>query len=743
MTARPRCNAPARAEARGIQSHGLAIQAVIVCGLALAGCTNGDQTLARFRDERITRRDLSRAADQVRREHRDAAQPQPADLLSTLVARRMLLAAGRDLLARGELRLAAPEARNVLARRGDLDGRFLDAIYAAEVAARVPEPSPESLRAEWGRQSRTVKLERADLAVLEVGDSAVAVQVARALRVRRSLAMAIASLGVPLKLVEQTIRFPSGDAVWGPRETMLALMHSGQVRPLRIGHRWLWVEMLAARQAVQSFDALQAADLANLRAAWIERASGARFSALMDSLSRVFKPELHPELLVEQSATAASRDRLTGLFLTIALAALFVAGTRPISAYIGNDGLMSGAREFAIWRAVLVIVLLSLGVRYAVRGASNGWDFENYHRAATEMRAGLSPYEPATIVRDAWDPATPFLYAPSTLWIFRPFADLSLKHAMAVWFAIQLAAGIGLVLLARTYLGTRWTLPELLALMLFGFNGALLLSMRVANVATIECLLLWAAFAAMRHTRLLLAACLIAVAALFKLLPIVFLVVLVRCEPARGRRWIPVLVGGAVFTLGLALPGALHMTWASGFLRYLEPARPFGEVNPSSLGLADMLWSRTATPAGQGWGPWIAWCLFDVGLIAVSGPTLLRLWRAGELGELAAGAAVFFLLLSPRPVLYGYQLTLAPAMMLVSQLWPEGPARRICMLALIGQGLYLRGALNLDFLGDAASWPLSVAQANLSFGLLLALWLMFIRRSRALSGTRATIPNPA
>ena len=91
---------------------------------------------------------------------------------------------------------------------------------------------------------------------------------------------------------------------------------------------------------------------------------------------------------------------------------------------------------------------------------------------------------------------------------------------------------------------------------------------------------------------------------------------------------------------------------------------------------------------------------------------------------------ILFILMTPRPILYGYVLALAPALWIVLRVWKRALHRVAVVGALTVQGFALRGLGRLDFIPNGLAWPVQVVIASLPFLMLLALWLAFVRAPR-------------
>ncbi|HTK31808.1 MAG TPA: glycosyltransferase 87 family protein [Candidatus Saccharimonadaceae bacterium] len=719
---------PTRARKARAASASVACVGIVAIGVALAGCGHGDPLLARVGAETITARDVRSAA--IR--NGNAATGDLRATFDALVTRALLLEASKDLHRIGVL---APSdslpAKGSPRRTPALERRMLDEVYRIEVLNRVPEPDSTALRVEWNRRPRSKELSAAVVAVITVPDSGAATELGAALRGGRSLSAAGLLLSPPRRPDVLSLRFPADDSLWRRLEPALATLSPHQIRPFRTEHGWAFVELLD-RKLRWEFDAVSPAEITSLRDNLLRRGREARLGAVVESLTavipvRVLDARLERDLRMPEETSPALPLAVASLVLALIIGcALRLAPRRG-----GKEPVGLGAFGRIILQVGLVGVLIFLGAGYLFR-ADGGWDFANYHRAAQEMRAGMSPYDPATVARDKWDPQTPFLYAPVTLWLFGPLGGLPLEKAEVVWFWIKIGVALALGVLSWRLLSGRCPAPLMVGMLLYGFNGAMLLDLRAGNVATIEVLLIWSALIAFLSGRRWLCAALIAIAAQFKLLPIVFLSLLIWPTRTRSARTGPILLGLGLCGLMLALPKIAGMPWASGYLGNLETVRPYGEVNPSALGLVDMVLDRGNLHPGHNRVAPLIWLLYCVALLIVSVGGLRRAWRAREPLEWIIVTAMLFILLSPRPIVYGYSLVIVPALLIVMRLWPGLLGTSVAVGALAAQGLIQRGLLRSDFIPGSLPWPVLVVVANLPFLMTLGLWIAFIR-----SGTSA------
>ena len=331
-----------------------------------------------------------------------------------------------------------------------------------------------------------------------------------------------------------------------------------------------------------------------------------------------------------------------------------------------------------------VLVTTSIGailfgaVAYLGPRACSAWDFDTFYYAATALRRGLNPYDASVMTAMAGGiEQFPYLYPASTLWLFVPFTLLSLGAATLAWFGLKLGLAAALMTTwKRTFLrGATW-LP-LLAVALFGFNGALLMDLRSGNVSILEELLLWLALGHYIEGRRWHFALLIGVASVFKLLPILFLGLLLVPGKERSPRAGPALAGLALFGAVVLLPPMWSMHWVGGLAGSGSVQRPMGEINPCALGMLDTLFYRPES--GQGapalaLGLWVAYC---VAVLWVSRPALRRGWESREPLQWVVVATTLYTLLSPRMMVYSWILPVVPSLLLVYALFRSGRGRAV------------------------------------------------------------------
>ncbi len=334
------------------------------------------------------------------------------------------------------------------------------------------------------------------------------------------------------------------------------------------------------------------------------------------------------------------------------------------------------------------LIALYLGV-FAVRNVSIQGDFRTYLVATKASMLGLDPYRHEVLTSLAGRPIVPFVYPPVALVAFMPLTRLEPAAAAAVWIGAKLVLVAALVLVwLRGFAPAAGLLP-LALVTVFGWNQALLWDLRAGNIAVIECALLWSAFACFVNGRRNAFAALVVACACFKLLPAVFLLLLL--VPVGGAVPSPRRCLVALAALGVVVAGPLWVGPASHWQRFVDvvpDAGTLGDANPGTLALATVLAQTAGLTGSVGRAcATSAWAGFALALLAVSAPFVRRAWQRGDPQACVVAAVFLFVLLEPRPMAYGF-LLLVPAPLIAAPRSFRGPVGRLLLaLAISAQGL--------------------------------------------------------
>jgi hypothetical protein len=238
-----------------------------------------------------------------------------------------------------------------------------------------------------------------------------------------------------------------------------------------------------------------------------------------------------------------------------------------------------------VWAAgVVVLVFASLAALIVASALPAGYDFRAYWLAGQHLLAGAPLYPGPETILGLPDE---FRYLPIVALVFIPFALLPYPVALGIWIALQVgtAAAVGIALIRP--LPHSWR-PWAAAAYVF-FLG-LVLEVTLGNVNLLS---LGLALAAWRlRDRAVLAGILLAAAVGLKFLPLTLLLFYV----ASGR-WRPVVTGGVIGAIALALGALLMPDRTAEYIRFaprlLEQNWVYAHIaRPGPPELAAIFWSE-------------------------------------------------------------------------------------------------------------------------------------------------------
>jgi hypothetical protein len=390
-------------------------------------------------------------------------------------------------------------------------------------------------------------------------------------------------------------------------------------------------------------------------------------------------------------------------------------------------GRLSALASILITTAIVVIA----GV-YVLLGARDPWDFRTYHAAGTAARMGLNPYSSADLSAVSGHTIElPFLYPPVALSIFVLLSTLPFAIAFGVWTAFKVIMVGFLIWLWRRELLSTTSTRVVIATTLLGFNLCALWDLRTGNVGLIEAAILWLAFAAYLRERFVLAAVFIVIGSVFKVLPILLLAVIAMAPIPKKARLTWITIGLVILLVSVSIPIGLASAWRMSLAVSSEVVRPTGEINPSALGLADVLANAFELPRGTAPGIALAIYLFycAVVLLASVGPWL-RTQRSSSRTEQVMLVVLLWLLLSPRVMIYSYVMAIAPVLYVLETRVRSRAVRLAGLGVVMAQGIV-----------RLLPGPPPAILAPTSFLILFGSWMM-LRRRPLLDAVRSSLPTP-
>lgn len=337
-------------------------------------------------------------------------------------------------------------------------------------------------------------------------------------------------------------------------------------------------------------------------------------------------------------------------------------------------------RGIRLWRVLGWLVVGGAAVanllNVALRPDDFQWDLKPFYYAERAFAQGLDPYPLASLHRAGAEPSMlfAFRYPLVTLALWWPLAGLNYLTAYYLWLVVKLSA-----LAALIWLWRRHFVPDvdpLLfgALLVFGFNGALCEDLRAGNKIPFEQLALWSGLLCFLRGRYAWFAVLVALAAVFNLLPALLLGLLLFVPGPLSRRLGSIGLGLAVLAILVLGPYARHPELLPSYLGSISGVREVGSINPCALAFLDDLPERLDRAKFLVRSPWTIPAIWSVYFAAIAGFGLCALRRFAARGDrygLVMVALVLYAVAMPRFKDYAYVLLLLPALWAIRSL-PRG-----------------------------------------------------------------------
>ncbi|HSQ51374.1 MAG TPA: glycosyltransferase family 87 protein [Nitrospiraceae bacterium] len=384
----------------------------------------------------------------------------------------------------------------------------------------------------------------------------------------------------------------------------------------------------------------------------------------------------------------------------------------------------------------MVAATIGLAVVYVTLGASQQWDFETYYFAASAVRSGLNPYDLGSLSAVAGRQVElPFLYPPVALSPFLPLSHLSLEHASLLWLGLKCILALSLLWIWwREFVRkTGMSLYLYIPIALFGFDVALLWDLRTGNIALVEAMLLWLGVLGYLRGRYWVSATLIAFASVFKVYPILFLLLFLTPQTSVRSRILPMITGVVILGLLVLLPLPSFGSWISAMVHSVSGDRPLPDVNPSALGVLD--WALSPIVASAPHTSWVApalYLLFVIALLLGSSRALRRAWASPHAMDRVITALLLWFLLSPRVMVYSYASAVAPSLLVLHRRIATPSLRAGACSLLVMQAL-VRFAPGHP--------PIWVGAA--SFVLILGIWILWVQPTRLPGTPDQSLPEVA
>lgn len=350
------------------------------------------------------------------------------------------------------------------------------------------------------------------------------------------------------------------------------------------------------------------------------------------------------------------------------------------------------------------------------------WDFRTYYAAAQALEKGCDPYKLDDLARSSGIAIRlPFVYSPVAITLFKPLLALPLQSALVAWLSLKIVL-LSLLIALWTKSFLRRNLDWFFfAFCLVGFNSTIFKDLGTGNISIMEQAVLWTSFWLLLQGRTWLFAAGVCFAALFKVFPLIFLVLILALgRGGIGKRLFVTAISLLAFILvmlacWLASPHLME-SWMASLLNLQTLVNSVnGIVAPSSLTLIQDLAGKAGLNGNVANACYVLFC---AGILALSALAIIRPMRRQADGDkrILYLCCLVYALIHPRFMCYSSILLIVPAFYAMTKseqrMWP------LLLLASIPSD----GASTLP--GIVPIWNL--VQAHIAFFTALAFWLWYI-----------------
>jgi glycosyl transferase family 87 len=378
------------------------------------------------------------------------------------------------------------------------------------------------------------------------------------------------------------------------------------------------------------------------------------------------------------------------------------------------------------WRLLLAVVCVAWFVQKAVwTNTSNQWDFRVYYHSAQSWLDGRDPYDTASLPRDLREDGFKFNYPPYALGVFAPIARLPLERARLVYVALKIVALGCLVQMWSRLLRTRLTEPAWLLFLVFAYSSAIFIDVVSGSVTTFEQCLVWLGVAALAEERYWVYVAAVVGASLFRLTPIVLLLVCLAAPDRRGFTYIACGLAAlaCVFLLTYAIAPRLTIEFFQSVPKNYGES---GRLNPATLPLvtdvAAMIGRSRHVPIAA--MAQVAAYLAIAGTVAVA--TAIAAVRVTNSSASNRLELVVYLVAMAQPLVmprfknYSYMLLIPPTFFIATRSTHLKTALPLLLLACLPVYSWITSAEKIALVANYSSWLIALAG-----------WTLFLYEIRA------------
>jgi hypothetical protein len=362
------------------------------------------------------------------------------------------------------------------------------------------------------------------------------------------------------------------------------------------------------------------------------------------------------------------------------------------------------------WQLGFVVLCAAWWLQKLVwTNSENQWDFRVYYYAAQAWRAGLDPYDPATLSEALRTDGFKFNYPPYALGAFAPFTLLPLPQALLLYLALKLIVLGWLVRIWSRLLGTGSTEPAWILFLIFAYSSTIFIDVVSGSVTTFEQALLWVGIAALLEKRYWVYVVAVVAASLFRLAPILLLLVCLAVPDRRRYRCIAsgVAAFACIFLLTYVVSPGLTVEF------FQSISKNFGErgrLNPALLPLVLDVTELVQRGSGVPLPPVVQTAVYLALATAVAVPTALMVRRVARTeAPNRLEVSVYLMLLAyalvmPRFKNYHYMLLIVPTYYIAVRSTRLRQAIPLLLIACLPIYSWITRPDNLTLLANYSQW---------------------------------------
>src|SRR5262245_5774127 len=365
------------------------------------------------------------------------------------------------------------------------------------------------------------------------------------------------------------------------------------------------------------------------------------------------------------------------------------------------------------WQLAFVVLCAVWWLQKLVSNPGNQWDFRVYYYSAQAWRAGLNPYDTASLPDDLRTEGFKFNYPPYALAVFAPLTMLPLQRAQALYLALKLAALGVLVWIWSRLLGTSLTDPAWVLFLIFAFSSTIFIDFASGSVTTFEQCVLWIGITALLERRTWTYVSAVVVASLFRLAPIALLLVCFGVPDRHRARH--VLSGVAAFAAIFLLTYAVSPRLTLEFVESIS--KNFGErgrLNPALLPLVLDVTDLVKRAYQVSLAPAVQATAYLGAAAAVLVPTAITVRRVeSSAASNRIEVAVYLMLLAyalvmPRFKNYHYMLLIVPTYYIATRSTRLRPAVPLLLIACLPIYSWITRDDNITLLANYSQWLIAL-----------------------------------